>query len=67
MMLKHFLDISTSFRFKKKLKRVLLPSIEMSMANSWTTACVINSCSLLTTPDHVFFADFINCTPLVVF
>ena len=67
MMLKHFLDISTSFRFKKKLKRVLLPSIETSMANPWTTACVINSVSWLTTPDHVFFADFINCTPLVVF
>ena len=33
-MLKHFFDISTGFRYKKKLKRVLRPSIETSMARS---------------------------------
>ena len=34
MILKHFFDISTGFRYKKKWKRVLRPSIETSMPRS---------------------------------
>ena len=32
MLSKYFFDISTGFRYKKKWKRVLRPSIETSMA-----------------------------------
>ena len=41
--LKHFFDISTGFRYKKKWKRVLRPSIEMSMGSTiGGLACVWN-------------------------
>ena len=52
MILKDFLDISTGFRYKKKWKRVLRPSIETSMSKCKGT-------NRHHEEDFKFFYDFI--------
>ena len=50
MMLKHFFNISSGFRYKKKWKRVLRPSIETSMHYYTQQQCNNNK--------FQFFIDF---------